>query len=208
MSDERPSPGPFEEKRLYGASVKKYEAGPLLYEVQGLRDGYGSDFRLGMTVSQEGDVWLVLKEQDPDKESLSIQFNASKKGTKTPNMAERLTRIPRTLFEKEGRWLDDDPEFTVSSLQEKLRIIKRDNSSQGSIHGIQGDGDQDTTMNLFIAETGDLTIQLIQMPTDSLPFRTAEMIFPSHVSTFYSGTLNEFREAAREIIGSQTPTTS
>jgi len=204
MGNETSPPVLFEEKTMYGVSVKKYEAGPLLYEVSGLRDGYGSDFLFGMTVSREGDVWLVLKEKDPDKESLSIQFNSSQKGTTTPNMAERLARIPRMLFEKEGRWLDDDPDFTVSSLQENLKVRKGDSSSQGHVRGIQGDGEQGTTMNLFIAGTGDVTIELFHQSEDPLSLRTAEMIFPSHAPTFYSGTLNELREAAREIIKSQT----
>lgn len=203
MGNETAPQYPFEEKRLYGASVKKYEAGPLLYKLNGLRDGYGSDFRLGMTVSREGDVCLVFEAQNPKEESLSIQFNSSGKDTTTPNMAERLARIPRTLFEKEGKWLDDNPDFTVTSLQEGLKIGKGDSSSQGYVRGIRGDGEQGTTMGLLVAATGDTTIELYR---GSWSFNNPQMIFPSHAPTFYSGTLNELREAAREIIASQMPT--
>ena len=147
MTNEGPKQYPTEARILYGATVKKYEAGDILYELKGLKDGYGSDFRLGMTVSRQGDVLLVLEGKDPE-ESLGIQFNGSAKETKTPNMAGRLARIPRTLLEKDGKWLDDNPDFKVSSTQEDLSITKGDSSFQGYVRGIQGDGEQGTVMSL------------------------------------------------------------
>ncbi len=199
MTNEGPKQYPTEARILYGATVKKYEAGDILYELKGLKDGYGSDFRLGMTVSRQGDVLLVLEGKDPE-ESLGIQFNGSAKETKTPNMAGRLARIPRTLLEKDGKWLDDNPDFKVSSTQEDLSITKGDSSFQGYVRGIQGDGEQGTVMSLFIAGTGDTTIELFAQVGAPTFFRRAEMIFPSHAPTFYSGTLNELREAARDLI--------
>jgi hypothetical protein len=186
--------------------VKKYEAGDVLYEMKGLRDGYGSKARLALTVTREGDVTLTMEENDPENPDLSIRFNHNaSEQTSTPYMAERLARIPRTIFEKEGKWLDDDPDYKVSSLQGNLRIMGRDNSSQGNVRGIIGDGDEGTTMNLYIGGGGDVTIALVTQPTDVQSFRMVEMIFPtSPAGVFYSGTLNELREAARNLISSQT----
>jgi hypothetical protein len=209
MTAEFASLFPFEEKELYGARVRKYETGGLQYEVKGLRDGYGTNTRLGMVVTRKGDVYLSMDEIDSGRPNISIRFNHTTDGsTMTPYMAERLTRIPRSLFEERGLCLPDEPEFKVDSLQDKLKVVRSDNSLQGFVGGIQGDGDHNTSMNLVVGEEGDVGITLIQLPKGIVGYRSLNMTFPSSpAGAFYSGILHEFREATHDLIFSKNNST-
>jgi len=198
MSDEKVVPIPFKEHSLYdGMAIRRYEYGDIEYEIEGLRDSYGSEHRMNFVVSRDRNV--ILSFGRADNPPLQMQFNAEK--SSTPNMAQRFTRIARALFENGGERLDDEADFKVSSRHENLKIL-REGNSLNDIHimGITGDGIGTERMNLTVGRYADLTIELLQLPEGDLDYKLLSLIYAaSGTGRFHQAVLHELREATREI---------
>lgn len=198
MSDEKLTPIPFEERSVYtGMVIRRYEYGDIEYEVEGLKDSYGSDHRMNFVVNRDGDVTLSFSEAE--NPPLQIEFND--KYSSTPNMAQRFARIARALFENGGERLDEEADSKVSSRHDKLRIL-RGGDSLNDIHimGIAGDGEGSVRMNLTVGIYADMTIELVQLPEKGLEYRSLSSIYAaSGTGRFHQAVLHELREATREI---------
>lgn len=176
MTNEGPLGYSYQEKSLYrGMTVKKYENGGLLYEVEGVRDNKGNGSTFGMVVERNGDVEIILTEVNSQEPGVKITFIHGEDSL-TPNMAEALVRIPRVLFEKGGSYLDDEPQVAVFSRQEDLSItVSKDNGT--FIRGLNGDKEGDAVMSLILNQDWDVIISLFQAETPDLTQRWLDVTF-------------------------------
>lgn len=104
--------------------VEKFASGPTQYEIRGMEGDMGEDTKMGLTVTEGGDVILSLKAPEYPR-GLEITFNTMRGGSRNPGISERLRNLVR--------YLAGDPEVPIRGSE---RFPKPSNKGSDPLAGL------------------------------------------------------------------------